>query len=86
MEGTKEDFDSSDSNISNGAYDDFTITNLEDYFSSLPDVVDHVIDPLFEYLLDTQEFAVDLYATKNMQSLFQRVPYAKNSISMIHTT
>ena len=83
-EGTKEDFDSSNSDISNGAYVDFTITNLEDYFSSLSDVAYDVIYPLSEYLLDTQEFLVDLYATRNMQSWFQRVSYNKNYISMLH--
>jgi hypothetical protein len=70
----KEDFDSSDSDIYNGAYADFTITNHEDYLSSLSDVVYHVMDPLSEYLLDPWEFLADLDATQNMQSQFQRVP------------
>ena len=80
----KEDFDSSDSNNSNGAYADFTITNLEDCFSSLFDVVNNVADPLFEHFSNPQEFLADLDATRKMQSQFQRVPYADNFVLMIH--
>lgn len=85
-EGTKEDFDSFDSDISNGACAYFTITNPEDYFSSLFDVVDHVADPLFEHLSDPWEFLAYLDATGKMQSQFQRVPYAVNYVSMIQPT
>ena len=51
-EETKEDIDYSNLDISNGAYADFTISNHEDYFSSLFDVADDVIDCFLEYFLD----------------------------------
>ena len=67
-EGTKEDFDSSNFELSNGAYANFTNTNHEDYFSSLFDVVDDVIDPFSKYFMDKEEFLADLYATRKIQS------------------
>ena len=63
----KEDLDSSHSDIYNGAYANFTITNLEDYFSSLYDVVYHVANSLSKHFLDPQEFLADLDATRKMQ-------------------
>ena len=65
-EEMKEDLDSSHSNIYNGAYANFTITNLEDSFSSIFDVVDHVPDPLFEHFSNPQKFIANLDVTNNM--------------------
>ena len=81
----KEDFDSFDSDNSNCAYVDFTITNPKENISSLSDVVDQVANPLFEYFSYIQEFLADLDATRKMQSQFKRLPYDENFVSMVQT-
>ena len=52
-------------------------------FPPLSNVADDAIDPLSKHFSDTPKFLVDLDATKKMKSLFQRVTYAKNFVSMI---